>query len=179
MLLLSLCNNKLHVYSIHELLYKTELKNNFYLKDKNRSFENLKGKWIWENDNESLILGFNPNYKKVYTRKFTKHNNAYYDDSDIKIKYIKNDSTIYNNLNNGLSENCIKVKNFKIYTNLFFLKNNCNENHDLSYMALMNNFKSLCIINPSTDNRNFILFETEDGTEIVILNSIILDRVVN
>ena len=128
---------------------------------------------MWVNKSDSLILKFKSNFKKPLEG----CENCFYDTSIMTIKYIENGKIIFNNLNVKADENCFLVKTTINNTNMFHLDNFC-KSHTDSYLIFMRGVKSLCLLSPFVE-RNRRLLKTEDGAEIVIPNSIILDRVVN
>ncbi|AEE18976.1 hypothetical protein Krodi_0992 [Dokdonia sp. 4H-3-7-5] len=174
-LLFSSCSSKLKIINIHTPTSGMNLKKNFYLKDK-ATFTRLKGEWLWTNASDTLTLKIIPKYKIKYDEKVSHFENAYYDTAIIEIKYIKNGITIFNSIDNKTDEVCLKVTPYKIYTDIFYLNNFCKEVLDTSYLIFMDGGDSLSLLNPALEKEN-VLLKKEGEYDVVIPNSIMLDRV--
>ena len=166
------CSTKLKIYDSCQLTKNND--KNFYYKDTEYSYEILKGTWIWTNEKDTLYVKATPIYKKP----IKKFKNSFYDVGALSLKYIKNGKVIYDGLNDNLEKSCLLAdKTTTNNRNMFILTNSCST-YLYSYLLFMRGAQSLALLSPLVD-KNKILLKTEDGTEIVIPNSIILDRVVN
>ena len=180
LLLFCACSPKLKIVSIHKPTYKKELKNNFYLKDKSKSFERLSGKWIWSSDTDTLIIEATPIYKKPRLKNPFSHNsynnNAFYDTCILNVKYIKEGKIIVNNIGPSKRDSCLVVSPFKIQTNVFYLKNRCQKDNG-SYLTLRGDNEQLFLISPYVIKER-VLVKKEGKYEVVIPHSIVLDKVI-
>lgn len=175
--ILSSCSPKLKVYRIHVPRYgKKKLTKNFYMKDHGRSFENLKGTWMWSNSTDTLTLKIKPYYKKPYESKIFDYENAFYDSSSIKMKYVKNGKIVFDNLDEDILDSCLYARTFEIHTDMFYLNNRCNSKFTGAYLIFMNDFNGLSLLGRATDRT--VLLKKENEYEVVIPNSIILDRII-
>ncbi|TVZ21791.1 hypothetical protein JM84_0671 [Dokdonia sp. Hel_I_63] len=175
-LLFSSCSSKLKIIDIHKPTYKKISKKDFYMKDKNRSFERLKGQWLWTNASDTLTLKITPKYKIKYDEKVSHFENAYYDTADIEVKYIKNGITVYNDINKNNGQ-CLVPSPFKIHIDMFYLFNFCNlRSNSPSYLIFMAGGNSLSLLSPYVENEK-VLLKKEGEYEVVIPHSIVLDRV--
>ena len=158
-------------------MYHKNIQKNFYLKDKNKSFERLSGEWLWTNTSDTLILQITPRYKEKYDEKVSGYRNAYYDTAIIKVKYTKNGITIYDDLEKDIDKICLKPYTFKILTDFFYLKNLCTKAFSNSYIVFMKGGKSLSLFTNHAKKEK-VLLKKEGEYEVVIPNSIILDKVI-
>ena len=166
---------KIKIIDIHTNIYRKGLRKNFYLKDKSKSFETLKGTWVWSNDTDSLIVESLPVYRKPYESPNKNTKNAYYDSGVLNIKYIKDGKLIFDNTNKGIVESCLVTSPFKVQTNVFYLNNHCKGDSG-SYLILRGDFQQLFLVSPYTEKEK-VLLEKEGEYKVVIPHSIVLDKV--
>ncbi|TVZ21797.1 hypothetical protein JM84_0677 [Dokdonia sp. Hel_I_63] len=169
------CSSKIKIIDIHKTTDNENLKKNYYLKDKNRSFERLSGKWLWSNNIDSLIIEATPFYKKRRQSPVRDYENVFYDTCILNVKYVKKGETIIDNIGPSKGDSCLVVSPFKVQTNVFYLKNRCQKDNG-SYLALRGDNEQLFFISPYVKQER-VLVKKEGEYEVVIPHSIVLDRV--
>lgn len=169
------CGPKLKVYNQHALLVPINLKSdNFYTKDFSGSYERLKGAWMWTNNIDTLILKFTPIYKKKYNEKIFGYKNAYYDTSQMAIKYMENSKVLVDDLNRSNSENCFYASHLEILTTMFYLYNKCVMGK-FNHPVLMFTGNDLVLVNKWNEEEGVFL-EKEGEYKIIIPRTITLKR---
>ena len=170
------CGPKLKVYSIHDLMKSRKIRNDdYYLKDKSRSYELLKGKWIWTNQADTLVVNIIPVYKKkYYNNKFGGKKNAYHDTAILELKFIESGSTIVDEFGSVKADSCLYASPLGIYTNMFYLYNRCRTGI-YDHPILINIGGHLVLVNKWNGDEG-ALIEKEGEYKIVIPRTITLKR---
>lgn len=169
------CSSQVKTINMHTSLSNKNLKKNFYLKDENRSFERLKGTWVWTSKKDSLIIESIPIYKKPYDKTLNTYENAYYDSGVLNVRYVKDGEVILDRIGKKTTKNCLIISPFKVQTNVFYLNNFCKKDNG-SYLILRGDNEQLFLVSPYTEKEKVLL--SKDGEyEIVIPHSIVLDRI--
>jgi hypothetical protein len=131
-------------------------KDNFYIKDFSGSNERLKGKWIWTNNKDTLVLKFTPIYKMKYDERVFNYKNAYYDTNKINIKYIEKGNVLFDNLEEGSLENCLFANHLEILTTMFYLYNKC-ESGIFNHPVLMIVGNDLVLVNKWNEDMGVLI----------------------
>lgn len=169
------CKPKLNIYNQHALLEPIKRSmDNSYTKDFSGSYDRLSGDWIWTEDHDTLVLNFKTIYKKKYEEKIFGYKNAYYDTSQMTIKYFSDGKVKVDSVSKKETKPCFYVGNLEVLTTMFRLFNRC-QTGVYDHPILMFAGNDLVLINKWSEEKD-VFFEREGEYKIVIPRTITLKR---